>query len=144
MLGTESATRLKNLVVSILHQEAPDEADVFEAIGEDVIRSTTQAPAHQVTADEGYEFGVEFFEGGMLALHLLAGTLAVFETILAVHRIKVEREAEQQVQELWRECLIQKGLDQEMASRIPVKFGKELKELLTSVSQEREPPKESQ
>ncbi|MBM3728128.1 MAG: hypothetical protein FJW40_22215 [Acidobacteria bacterium] len=115
--------KIKALTVVIASEVAPDEADLIEAIPANMLVNT-RSEALLETIDD-FHLGVET-EVAMVSVHILAGTLALYESFVSARRIKEEREALGQLREAWQRFLTEKGVSAELAKAIPVKFGSEV------------------
>jgi hypothetical protein len=117
----------KDEITKILEYAAPDEATAFDLFGNDVIQECAQTTLRPAMSSKGptFEFSAAL-EVGLVTIHLVAGTLALIETL---QRIKVrgeEKALESSIRTEWTQFLIAQGMSEPLAIKIPIKFSLEL------------------
>ena len=110
---------LRVFLSGVLRELAPDELDGFVRSGETAIRrqlSPNPLPSFRSRGVAG------MMEVGVVAIHLIAGTLGLVEMYRTRKDRKEQLEFERNIVQEWQKALIEAGMSPDLARQIPVKF----------------------
>jgi hypothetical protein len=124
---------LNDVFTTILQDIAPDEIPMLATV-EDLAPGAVP-PVTQSASGLGRVRRRGFpgaMEGGLVCLHLVAGTLALLDSYVKRKERREQKELEYSISEEWQKALIQAGMPQELARQIPVKFSADMIRFITT------------
>jgi hypothetical protein len=124
---------LNDVFTAILQDIAPDEIPMLATV-EDLVPGavppvTKSASGLGRVRRRGFPGAME---GGLVCLHLVAGTLALLDSYVKRKERREQKELEYSIREEWQKALIQAGMPQELARQIPVKFSADMIRFITT------------
>jgi len=117
------AMEMTVFLAAVLRDIAPHEAPAFGHVGLATIRRAMNLETMPLPGARSITGIVEL---GVIALHLVAGTLALIETYRRQKELKEHSEFQENIQQEWQKALIEAGMPYELARQVPVKYCAEM------------------
>jgi len=125
---------LHKLMGTILREHSPQEVPAFDSIGLELLEDRLKKNRKSDITESTF---APDLESGLLMLHLLGGTLSLIEIYRSSRRMREEAKHQEELQRLWEECLVKRGVPPHLAHLIAFRNGADLTLILESNEQER-------
>jgi len=125
------------LLLDVLTEEAPEEADLISTLGPGLIRQAVEGQDARGMRGVSFEFS-PLVEDGLMAAKLVASLASLIQAYIAIRKIQDERKTRAELEQRLESSLLKEGLSPAFVHKVVKRSGKLIDSLLKKQVRKRE------